>query len=107
MDLLTLYKCLSEPNRIRILNLLKEGPLCVCQIQQALDEPQVKMSKHLGYMKERGLLLSTRKANWSFYEINWDAHPLVRPNIEGISQSFAENIDFTKDVKQLEDSFCP
>ncbi|NEQ69574.1 MAG: winged helix-turn-helix transcriptional regulator, partial [Symploca sp. SIO2D2] len=77
MDLPTLYKCLSDPNRLRILSLLRSGPLCVCQIQEALDEPQVKMSKHLGYMKESGHRTATRKANWAFYEIDWNANALV------------------------------
>ena len=51
-----IYKCLCDPLRLRVLNLLQEGPLCVCHLMEILDCDQVRMSKQLRYMKEQGMV---------------------------------------------------
>ena len=56
MKLVQIYQCLCDETRLRLLNLLLQGPLCVCHFQRALDEPQVKISKHLSYLRTRGLV---------------------------------------------------
>ncbi len=101
MDLVTLYKCLGDPTRLRILNLLREGSLCVCQLQEALDESQVKMSKHLGYMKKRGLLVSERIANWNYYKINPVAHPMLKANMKALGSFAAKDDELASDLKRL------
>ena len=53
--MIQIYKCLCDELRLRILNLLQEGPLCVCHLVEILDCEQVKMSKQLRYMKELGM----------------------------------------------------
>ncbi|PYK63832.1 MAG: ArsR family transcriptional regulator, partial [Verrucomicrobia bacterium] len=47
MDLIQIYQCFCDRTRLRILHLLRRSPLCVCHFQDILDEPQVKISKHL------------------------------------------------------------
>ncbi len=69
MDLIKIYECLCDLTRLRILNLLQNGPLCVCHLQEILDEPQVKISKHLGYLKSRELVEVRREANWMIYSL--------------------------------------
>lgn len=68
-DLLQIYECLCDPTRLRILNLLQQVPLCVCHLQELLDEPQVKISKHLSYLRSRGLVEVTRHQNWMVYAL--------------------------------------
>jgi ArsR family transcriptional regulator len=63
MELIKIYECLCDRTRLRILNLLLQGPLCVCHFQEILREPQVKISKHLGYLKRNGLVQAERCAN--------------------------------------------
>lgn len=58
MDCISIYKCLCDETRLRILNLLQEGPLCVYHVQEALQVPQSKISKQLAYMKNNQLLVS-------------------------------------------------
>lgn len=74
MDIVKIYECLCDPTRLRILNLLHSGPLCVCHIQEILGEPQVKISRHLNYLKTRGLVDARREANWMIYSL-----PVERP----------------------------
>ena len=69
MELIKIYECLCDPTRLRILNLLCTGPLCVCHIQEILEEPQVKVSRHLQYLRTRGLVKVRREANWMIYSL--------------------------------------
>ncbi len=70
MDAITILKILSEPNRLRILNLLKDDSLCVGEIQTILDIKQPNASKHLEKLKLYELILSKKKAQWVYYQIN-------------------------------------
>lgn len=69
MELVRIYECLCDITRLRILNVLLRGPLCVCHFQRILGEPQVKISKHLGYLRSRGLVEAKREGNWMVYRL--------------------------------------
>ena len=56
MELVQIYQCFCDPTRLRILHLLTQTSLCVCHFQEVLDEPQVKISKHLAYLRARDLV---------------------------------------------------
>ena len=64
MDLIQIYECLCDKTRLRILQLLTQTPLCVCHFQEILDEPQVKISKHLGYLRSRALVENRQEKYW-------------------------------------------
>lgn len=53
-------KAIAEPNRLRILNLLLEEPLCVCELEFLLDLPQPLLSRHLAYLRSAGLATDRR-----------------------------------------------
>jgi ArsR family transcriptional regulator len=69
MSLIQIYQCLCDETRLRVLHLLREGELCVCHIQEILGMPQVKISKHLAYLRKRGLVESRKEANWMIYRL--------------------------------------
>jgi DNA-binding transcriptional ArsR family regulator len=69
MDLIEIYQCFCDRTRLRILNLLTRSPLCVCHFQDILDEPQVKISKHLAYLRDRGMVTTKRDQNWIIYSL--------------------------------------
>ena len=81
MEASDIYKCIADPQRLRILNLLEIGPLCVCHIQELLKETQVKTSKQLAYMKQLGLVGSRRESNWMIYALTEPTHGLLKANI--------------------------
>lgn len=70
MELVKIYECFCDRTRLRILHLLLQGPLCVCHLQAALREEQVKVSKHLRYLKTRGLVESRREGAWIVYSLS-------------------------------------
>lgn len=76
-----IYKCVADPQRLRILNLLDAGPLCVCHLQEILDVAQVKMSKQLATMKHLGLLEAHREGTWMVYQLTQPVHGLIRCNL--------------------------
>ncbi|MFA7577347.1 MAG: metalloregulator ArsR/SmtB family transcription factor [Candidatus Muiribacteriota bacterium] len=66
-----LFKGLSEPLRLRIINLLfEEKNLCVCSIVDSLEETRSKISRHLIYMVNSGILKSFKKEQWSYYYLS-------------------------------------
>ncbi len=69
MELVKIYECLCDRTRLRILNLLCSGPLCVCHVQEILREPQVKISRHLNYLRARDMVAVQREANWMVYSL--------------------------------------
>jgi ArsR family transcriptional regulator len=69
-EVLNLFKALSEETRLRILKLLENGELCVCDIVAALDTIQPKVSFHLNTLKEAGLITDRKQGKWVHYKIN-------------------------------------
>jgi ArsR family transcriptional regulator len=69
MQLIRIHECLCDRTRLRIIHLLAAGPLCVCHFQAVLREPQVKVSKHLAYLRTRGLVVAKRRGNWMVYSL--------------------------------------
>ena len=69
MDLIAIYECLCDRTRLRLLHLLLEGPLCVCHFQEVLGADQVKVSKHLAYLRRHRLVLAERAGSRRVYRL--------------------------------------
>jgi ArsR family transcriptional regulator len=69
MKIDAIYEGLHDGLRRRILHLLRDGELCVCHFQEILGAPQVQISKHLAYLRVRGLVEARREANWMIYRL--------------------------------------
>lgn len=99
MDVIKVYKCLCDRQRLRILNLLREGPLCVCHLMEILDMEQVKVSKQLLFMRERGLVEAERCAQWMIYRICEEANPLLEENMKCLQDCVGGDLCFAEDLK--------
>jgi ArsR family transcriptional regulator len=65
------FECLGDPIRRRILALLLiHDERCVCDLNAALDAPQPKVSRHLGVLREAGLVLARREGVWMYYRLH-------------------------------------
>ena len=69
-ELLSIFKALSDETRLRIIKLLEQGELCVCDITAALDMVQPKVSFHLSALKEAGLIKDRKQGKWIHYSLN-------------------------------------
>lgn len=65
-----IFKAAADPCRIRILKLLREGELCVCEIMTALNRPQSSTSHHLSILKDAGLIKERKDGKWSRYRLS-------------------------------------
>lgn len=101
MDLVEIYQCLCDRTRLRLLHLLVQGPLCVCHFQEVLKEPQVKISKHLGYLRERGLVLAERRANWVVYSLPANPPKELAANLACLQDCAQEDAVFQRDLARL------
>lgn len=64
------FKALADETRLRILKLLENGELCVCDITAALDMTQPNISFHLGILREAGLIKDRRAGRWTHYSLD-------------------------------------
>ncbi len=101
MKLLRVYKCLCDPTRLRILNLLRGGELCVCHIQEILGERQVKISKHLAFLRARGMVEARRDANWMVYRLPGRPTGEILANLACLQDCAREIPVFGKDSAKL------
>ena len=61
------FKALSDPTRLRVMVLLAEKKLCVCQIEDAMDLSQAKVSRHLNVLRNARLVEAKREGLWMYY----------------------------------------
>ena len=64
------FHALSDPLRVRIVELLRENELCVCDLCEALEVAQSKLSFHLKALKEASLVRSRQEGRWIYYSLN-------------------------------------
>ncbi|WP_353613759.1 metalloregulator ArsR/SmtB family transcription factor [Mangrovibacter phragmitis] len=68
---LALFKNLSDETRLNIILLLREmGEVCVCNLCNLLNQSQPKISRHLGMLRESGLLLGRKQGKWVHYRLS-------------------------------------
>ena len=64
------FKAMADPCRLKILSLLREGELCVCEIIVGVDRPQSSTSHHLSILKDAGLIKERKDGRWSRYRLS-------------------------------------
>ena len=100
MNPVQFYKCLADETRLRcLLLIMDQQELCVCELMQAMNESQPKISRHLAQLRSCELLTDKRQGQWVFYSINTN---LPEWAVSVLSQTLASNTDFISgNIKQL------
>ena len=65
-----IIKALGDPTRLKIIYLLENGELCVCEIMTALNKPQPTISHHLNLLKNAGILKWRKEGVWIHYKLS-------------------------------------
>lgn len=101
-EFMNIMKALAEENRLRILCLLKDYNLCVCQIIEVLELAPSTISKHLSILHQARLINSEKKGRWIYYSLE---NHKVRPEVNGaynwIFKSIKDKPQIKADVKKL------
>lgn len=111
MKLLAIYECLCDPTRLRILNLLGVGPLCVCHLHKVLGKSQVVVSQHLAYLRQRGMVGVKRHRNWMIYSLPPSPPAELETNLKCLQDCVQTEPVFGEDRQKLaefmkEESCC-
>ena len=64
-----LFHALSDETRLEVLEMLRDGERCVCELQADLDTAQSRLSFHLKVLKDAGLVDDRKEGRWSYYRI--------------------------------------
>jgi ArsR family transcriptional regulator len=99
--LIQIYECFCDETRLRIVNLLAHGPLCVCHLQDLLDSTQVRISKHLAYLKGKGVLNAERHQNWMIYSLPTHPSAELESNLKCLQDCLQTNGIFKEDLRRL------
>ncbi len=101
-----LFKALADRTRLRIINLIGRGEVCVSLFVEVLNSNQPKISRHLAYLRRAGLVSARREGKWMHYR-------LVQPTETHAAQIFTEvcswlagNPEMQHDMAQLENIYC-
>jgi ArsR family transcriptional regulator len=102
MDAIRIYQCLCDATRLRILNLLMEGPLCVCHLTDILGVPQPKVSRHLKALRDAGALASERCCNFTICHLPETPSAVLENNLKCLQDARREEPVFEADLKKRE-----
>jgi len=83
-------KALSDPRRLRILDRLRGGERCVCDLIDALDAGQSLLSFHLKVLKDAGLVTDRREGRWAYYTLHTDTLREVESFVGSLAVKVAE-----------------
>ena len=64
-----MFRAFSDRTRLRILNMLRGGEVCVCDLVTVIDAPQPKISRHLAYLRRAGLVIGRKDGLWTHYTL--------------------------------------
>ncbi len=101
-----LFKAFADPVRLRLLNLLAEGEVCVCHLHEALGLPQSTVLRHLAYLRKRGLVLGRKQGQWVYYRLAKPAGTLHRGLIHCLDACCAEVPALEVDRQKLDRRTC-
>jgi len=80
-ELVNIFKALADSNRLRILKMLENRPLCVCEITSVLRLAPSTISKHLSILRQANLIMDEKVGKWVNYRLNKDKYQSYTPEI--------------------------
>ena len=96
------FQMLADTTRLRIAMLLqRHDELCVCELTHALAQSQPKISRHLGQMREAGLVQTRRAGRWMYYRLHPDLQTWTQAALGSTLDGVAELSPYKEDAQLL------
>jgi len=105
-DVVQLFAALSDRTRLRLLNLMEGGEVCVCFFVEILQEAQPKISRHLAYLRRAGVVRTRRDGKWMHYSLQRPADPAAAAILDATLASFKEDRQMQGDLQRLGSACC-
>ena len=96
----TMFRAFSDSTRLRILHLLLNGELCVCDIVSVLRVPQPTASRHLAYLRKAGLIVKRKQGLWAYYKLTDATSPFHQSLIKCLRECFRDVPEIASDAKR-------
>ncbi len=102
----SLFTALADKTRLRLLNLMREDEICVCYFTEVLGESQPKISRHLAYLRNAGLVSSRRDGKWMHYKIELPENEFAAELLRDTLEKLKEQDNMKEDYGKLEEVCC-
>lgn len=100
-QVIAIYKCLCDLKRLRILNLLRIEPQCVCHIERVLGIGPVRTSQQLAYLRRHGMVEVEIRGTWRLYALPAKPCPELAANLACLHDCVFEGKIFRDDLARL------
>jgi ArsR family transcriptional regulator len=105
-DLVRLFAALADPTRLRLLNLMDGREVCVCYFVEILKQGQPKISRHLAYLRNAGIVSARREGKWMHYSIERPEDARVASILDATLMSCKADKEMQSDLARLGQACC-
>lgn len=106
VDLELFFSALADKTRLRLLNLLRDGEVCVCFFAETLGTNNPKISRHLSYLKRASLVSARRDGKWVHYSLQRPANEDIADVFDAAMKICESDEQMAKDRIRLEGVCC-
>jgi ArsR family transcriptional regulator len=101
-----LFRALSDPTRLRLLNLIADREICVCYFVEILGISQPKISRHLAYLRRAGIVAARREGRWMHYRLLIPRDAVASSILNETLKHLRETADMRSDCSMLDAACC-
>ena len=102
-NVVRIFKALSDPTRLRVMLLLRQRELCVCELMFILGMEQSRISHHMRILRDAGIAEDVRDGRWIIYRVPDETRPLLEGLLAGaLEERSGLSGESSKDGSQLE-----
>jgi len=106
LDMVRLFAALADPTRLRLLNLMRGREVCVCYFVEILQQSQPKVSRHLAYLRNAGIVSARRDGKWMHYSIQRPEDPEAASILDTVLSSLKDDKRMQPDLARLDRACC-
>lgn len=100
------FAALADRTRLRLINLMRDGEVCVCFFAETLGTNNPKISRHLAYLKRAGLVTGRRDGKWIHYSLNVPKDPQATAILDSVIKTFEDDEQMKADRANLVNVCC-
>jgi ArsR family transcriptional regulator len=102
MEANALFNVLGDPTRLRAIMVIQsEGEVCVCELTHALQESQPKISRHLAYLRDAGVVRARREGTWMHYRLDPELPTWASDILDEAHKKLRDSNPFKSDLDRL------
>lgn len=106
VELEVLFSALADRTRLRLLNLMNDGEVCVCFFVEILQTNQPKISRHLAYLRRAGIVGARREGKWIHYRIIEPSDPSTTQILQEVRRWLSDDPEMQRDRQRLTTICC-